>query len=148
MASFNKEQLPAQQTKVVNHGLGPLRAGPINLCVPVCNHGAASSKLSSVGRDVVDIHQQSKCDCIVNVCGSKGCKTCKYVHECSTFRSNVTHKIYNIFSPNLSMNCGTENIIYLITCRKCGIQYVGETGQSSRKRLNNHRYRLRKLSCQ
>ena len=38
----------------------------------------------------------------------------------------------------------TENIIYLITCRKCGIQYVGETG----KRLNNHRNRLKKLSCQ
>ena len=53
------------------------------------------------------------CDCVVNVCGSKHCKTCKYVHECSTFHSNVTHKIYNIFSPNLSINCGTENIIYL-----------------------------------
>ena len=46
------------------------------------------------------------------------------------------------------MNFGTENIIYLITCRKCGIQYVGETGQSLRKRLNNHRNRLKKLSCQ
>ena len=46
------------------------------------------------------------------------------------------------------MNCGTENIIYLITCRKCGIQYVGETGQSLRKGLNNHRNRLKKLSCQ
>ena len=71
MASFNKGQLPAQQTKIVDHGLGPLKAGPTHLCVPVCNHDAASSKLSSVGRDVVDIHQQTMCDCIVNVCGSK-----------------------------------------------------------------------------
>ena len=46
------------------------------------------------------------------------------------------------------MNCGTKNIIYLITCRKCGIQYVGEKGQSLRKRLNKHRNRLKKLSCQ
>ena len=69
------------------------------------------------------------------------------MHECSTFRSNVTHKTYNIVSPSLSMNCGTVNIIYLVTCRKCGIQYVGETGQSLRKRLNNHRNRLKnKLS--
>ena len=37
---------------------------------------------------------------------------------------------------------------YLITCRKCGIQYVGEMGQSLRKRMNNHRNRLKKLSCQ
>ena len=70
------------------------------------------------------------------------------MHECSTFRSNVTHKTYNIVSPSLSMNCGTVNIIYLVTCRKCGIQYVGETGQSLRKRLNNHRNRLKKFSCQ
>ena len=58
---------------------------------------------------MVDIHQQTKCDCGVNVCGSKHCKTCKHVHECiyrSTFRSNVTHKTYNIVSPSLSMNCG------------------------------------------
>ena len=45
------------------------------------------------------------------------------------------------------MNCGTENIIYLVACRECGIQYVGKTGQSLRKRLNNHRNRLKKLSC-
>ena len=67
--------MPPQQTKVVDHGLGPLKAGPTRLCVPVCNHDAASSKPSSVGRDVVDIHQQTKCDCVVNVCGSKRCKT-------------------------------------------------------------------------
>ena len=67
MASFNKRQLPAQQTKVVDHGLGPLKAGPTRLCVPVCNHDTASSKPSSVGRDVVDIHQQTKCDFVVNV---------------------------------------------------------------------------------
>ena len=148
MASFNRGQLPARQTKVVDHGLGPLEAGPTRLFVPVCNHDAASSKPSSVGRDVVDIHLQTKCDCVVNVCGSKRCKTCKHVHECSTFNSNVTHKTHNIVSPSLSMNCGTENIIYLITCRKCGIQYVGEMGQSLRKRMNNHRNRLKKLSCQ
>ena len=75
MSSLNKGQLLAQQTKVVDHGLGPLKAGPIRLCVPVCNPDAASSKPSSVGTDVVDIHQ---CDCVVNVCGSKHCKTCKH----------------------------------------------------------------------
>ena len=56
----------------------------------------------------------------------------------------LIYKTYNIVSPSLSMNCGTENILYLITCRKCGIQYVEETGQSLRKRLNNHRNRLKK----
>ena len=47
------------------------------------------------------------------------------------------------------VNVGTKaKIKHSYTCRKCGIQYVGETGQSLRKRLNNHRNRLKKLSCQ
>ena len=55
----------------MDHGLGPLKAGPTCLCVPVCYHDAASSKPSSGGRDVVDIHKQTKCNCVVNVCGFK-----------------------------------------------------------------------------
>ena len=40
------------------------------------------------------------------------------------------------------MNCGTKNVIYLISCRKCAVQYVGET---LRCRFNNHRSRLKQL---
>ena len=43
------------------------------------------------------------------------------------------------------MNCGTKNIIYLISCRKCAVQYVGETSQTLRSRFNNHRNRLKQL---
>jgi hypothetical protein len=35
-------------------------------------------------------------------------------------------------------NCKTENIIYLLECAICGLQYIGETKQLS-KRLNGHR---------
>ena len=84
--------------------------------------------------------------CAVRVCGSKRCKTCTHVSQGSTFKSTVTHKNYSVVSPNLSMTCDSENVIYLITCRKCGIQYVGETGQKLRSRVNNHRNRLRQLS--
>ena len=35
------------------------------------------------------------------------------------------------------MNCGTKNVIYLISCKKCGVQYVGETSQTLRGRFNN-----------
>ena len=44
------------------------------------------------------------------------------------------------------MNCATENVIYLISCKRCGVQYVGETGQKLRNRFNNHRNQLRQLS--
>ena len=43
------------------------------------------------------------------------------------------------------MNCGTKNVIYLISCRKCAVQYVGETSQTLRCRFNNHRSGLKQL---
>ena len=36
-------------------------------------------------------------------------------------------------------NCKTENIIYLLECAICGLQYIGETKQQLSKRLNGHR---------
>ena len=39
----------------------------------------------------------------------------------------------------------TKNVIYLISCRKCAVQYVGETSQTLRCRFNNHRSRLKQL---
>ena len=36
-------------------------------------------------------------------------------------------------------NCNSKNLIYLITCNACNVQYVGETGDSLKNRLNNHR---------
>ena len=43
------------------------------------------------------------------------------------------------------MTCATKNVIYLISCKKCGIQYVGETSQALRSRMNNHRQRLNQM---
>ena len=34
----------------------------------------------------------------------------------------------------------------MISCKKCGIQYTGETSQKLRNRINNHRNRLRNLT--
>ena len=36
-------------------------------------------------------------------------------------------------------NCKTENIIYLLECAICALQYIGETKQQLSKRLNGHR---------
>ena len=35
------------------------------------------------------------------------------------------------------------NLVYLITCRKCSLQYVGETNRTLRDRLNDHRSAIR-----
>ena len=38
-----------------------------------------------------------------------------------------------------TLNCSTFNCIYLITCFRCGLQYVEETVQSLRDRFSGHR---------
>ena len=78
-------------------------------------------------------------------CGGSRCKTCKHLVVGNSFASNVTGKSYNISCPRGSIRCGTKNVIYVISCRKCGVQYVGETSQTLRARFNNHRNRLKQL---
>ena len=46
--------------------------------------------------------------------------------------------------PNL--HCGVENVVYLVTCKKCKIQYVGETENSLRQRMCGHRSCIKNLS--
>ena len=56
------------------------------------------------------------------------------------FQSTITKRIY--FVKNFSgepLTCSSSNIIYLITCKRCNLQYVGETLQTLKKRMNGHR---------
>ena len=70
------------------------------------------------------------------VCGSKNCKTCSIFDQSTTCKSSYTGREYSL-GPNL--HCGVENVVYLVTCKKCKIQYVGETENSLRQRLCGHR---------
>ena len=72
-------------------------------------------------------------------------KMCNHLVERNSFTSNLTNKTYNVVSPNDDMDCGTRNVIYLISCTKCGVQYIGKTCQTLRSRFNNHRNRLQHL---
>ncbi len=78
--------------------------------------------------------------CIVK-CGHRRCLTCPVFSCDSNFKSSVTGKKYKAFNPNilLPLSCKSKNIIYLITCRQCSYQYVGQTTQEFSKRLCGHR---------
>ena len=52
------------------------------------------------------------------------------------FSSYRTGRRYNI---RTHMTCKSSNIVYLITCRKCSVQYVGETENPLHIRMNGHR---------
>lgn len=38
------------------------------------------------------------------------------------------------------INCNTRNIVYLITCKACAVQYVGRTTRRLRDGLHDHVY--------
>jgi hypothetical protein len=80
------------------------------------------------------------------VCKRLGkCTYCPKILKSDKFISFVTHRPYNIlYIPNhRHMSCEITNIIYLISCAKCGLQYVRETGRRARDRLYGHLYRSR-----
>ena len=43
--------------------------------------------------------------------------------------STCTKRIYNCITPpgTVYVDCHTSNVIYMLTCSSCGLQYIGET---------------------
>ena len=76
----------------------------------------------------------------IHKCKDKRCLTCPTLNTSSKFTSNVTHREYRIINhTNEDINCHSQNIVYLLTCATCNIQYVGETAYPMHKRMNQHR---------
>ena len=81
------------------------------------------------------------CLCVcVCVCKDKRCKTCPNLDNSKKIQSNITHRKYQVINPTgVNLNCHSQNVIYLLTCLSCNVQYVGETGQRFNLRMNGHR---------
>ena len=71
--------------------------------------------------------------------GKSGCETYCKIKETDNFESFVTKKVYKI---NYSFNCDSKCLIYLFSCKVCGIQYIVFTVDRFRLRWNNYK------SCQ
>ena len=69
-------------------------------------------------------------------CRRPRCKTCVHIKPGTRFVSKVTGEK---FFARVTATCKTTNIVYLIECRKCGKQYVGETENALHLRMNGHR---------
>ncbi len=66
---------------------------------------------------------------------NKPCKACNYVTNTNSFQSIITQHTFKILQ---NITCSTTHLIYLISCSRCGIQYVGETKNALRTRLYGH----------
>ena len=56
----------------------------------------------------------------------------------------MTKKTYKI---NHKFECSDKCLIYLLTCKKCLIQYVGKTVDELRYRWNNYKNNSRNYGC-
>ena len=69
-------------------------------------------------------------------CESIHCRANFYVpDEVTEVRSNSNKFVYKI---GRDLDCNSTNIIYLVSCKECGKNYVGETCRSLRVRAGEH----------
>ena len=73
-------------------------------------------------------------------CNTANSLYCKHVPTTNSFKSNVTNVSYNIYHKT---NCKSRNIINLLECTTCALQYVGKSEWPFNLRLNNYRHRIK-----
>ena len=79
------------------------------------------------------IHQNNGCF----KCDRNRCDLCRnFFVESKSFLSFQTGKKYTIHSR---LFCDSKNVIYLASCKKCRLQYVGSTTNDFRIRFRNHK---------
>ena len=69
-----------------------------------------------------------------------GCTLCHRLVTKDHYISSSTHRVYESSIPTnvASLSCNSTNLVYLITCQKCKLQYTGETAQLLRERIRHH----------
>ena len=55
--------------------------------------------------------------------------------QCKQIVSRNTGQVIKI---NEKLTCESRNLIYRIKCKKCGKEYIGETGRTAKERIENH----------
>ena len=67
---------------------------------------------------------------------SKRCIVCLNVSETDVFQSLQTKEQY---MTNHQLNCNDKCLIYLLSCKVCGLQYVASTTDKFRLKWNNYK---------
>ena len=76
-------------------------------------------------------------------CGSSGCTVCPKLHMESTLEGYTNRKLFGAIRSQ-AIDCRAKNLIYVISCQKCGQQYVGETSRTLATRMKEHMYNVKK----
>jgi len=72
-----------------------------------------------------------------DTCLEDNCKNCRFIHSETMFQSHTNNKSHSYRGPPVT--CALQNVVYLISCQRCGKQYVGETKRQCISRTKEHR---------
>ena len=75
-------------------------------------------------------------------CNRRRCTNCSSIIERTNFTSTNTDETFNL---HFSGNCTSKDVIYLITCKKCKMQYNGQTHQLLSNCMNSHKFNIRNM---
>ena len=64
------------------------------------------------------------------------CSVCPYIKEGKVVKATFSN--YKI-EVNSSVDCSTRNVVYLLGCSKCPMQYIGETERMLKDRFSEHK---------
>ena len=64
------------------------------------------------------------------------CKCCDVLHECHSFLFEGSTEPFEL---RHHFTCDTRNVLYLVTCLKCGYDYIGKTEREVRQRCTEYR---------
>ena len=64
------------------------------------------------------------------------CGVCPFINEGKTVKSTSNNMKVDI---NTSVSCTSRNVVYLIGCKKCTQQYIGETERTVKERFLEHK---------
>ena len=81
-------------------------------------------------------------------CTRTRCDLCRnFLVESNSFQSFQTGKSYKIRSK---LSCDSKNVIYLASCNKCRLQYIGSTTTDFKVRFRNHKSAMitKKKTCE
>ena len=81
-----------------------------------------------------NLHQESSPLSGTFPCGVAQCKTCKFIDSSTVI--SAPKSTYNI---QHNFTCTSTHLIYCISCSRCGMLYIGETGRQLRTRFGEHR---------
>ena len=102
--------------------------------------GGVEGSIQEVGGRLADPPAAGKERQLTNRTCRSVCLSCPDIIRKKTFNSFTTGKTYNAIDiePH-QVHCKLQNYIYLLSCKNCGLQYVGESIRPVNLRMNTHR---------